>query len=236
MNRFTILLFFFDALVRGARRKSTLDGLLNGLKHDDPFVRRRAAAALSMLSYDVALAVPALIDALADADLRVRQEAALALKRMGLRAVPYLKEQLQLSSGSIRRKIVVLLALNLPGDPSLKRVLSGVLADRDNTVRKVAAWGLLSHRGPPEAPLKNLKRSPKSRKTSQRRRRAHPRGMRSKVSGSRRLKRTPVDSGGPGRLSLERPYARTMRAVLASPNSPMAFRVSTMSLAACPSR
>lgn len=215
MNRFTILLFFADAMIRGARRRKTLDGLLRGLKHDHPFARRRAASALTMLSYDESVAAPVLIDALLDSDPHVRQDAALALKRMGPRAIPFLAGEVKVGPVEKRRKLIVLLGLNLPRNPDVRSTLLGALTDREAAVRKAAAWALLSQRSP---------------KTRARRRcylaqRAPQRRARSKVSADREV-------GEPHSPRPSSFYARTMRAKpVSSRKSPMALRVSTMSLA-----
>lgn len=236
MNRFTILLFFVDAMFRGARRRNTLDGLLRGLQHQDPFVRRRAASALSMLAYEAEVAAPALIHALGDLDPRVQAEAAIALKRMGPKAVPFLKEHVRQGCAKTRKKVLVLLGLNLPKNPAIRETLEGALGDRDKDVRQAAAWALLKNRRLTKRP-KGLRRArcrPRSRRS------------RSRLTKTRRApKQLPqpslLHSGGePLRLSStlrSRRYARSIRAVRSSPaTAPIALRVSTMSLAVRPSR
>ncbi|MDF1661275.1 MAG: HEAT repeat domain-containing protein [Planctomycetota bacterium] len=225
MNRFTILLFFVDAMIRGARRPSTLDGLLHGLKHDDPFARRRAATALSMLSYDVDVAAPALVQALIDPDPRVRQDVALALKRMGQCAVPYLTAQVQYGPAALRRKVLVLLGLNQPRSVEVQAALMGALGDKDHGVRNAAAWALLRHRTLRKVSQHRRRGLPKTRRKSSKRRMAQPRKARQSFA----------EPGEPYRLRFADTYARTIRAAASSWKSPIALRVSTMSLAFCPS-
>src|SRR5207249_1778552 len=101
----------------------------------DPLIRRWATAALGEIGPTAPAAIPALIDVLADADMKNRALAMVALGKMGARAVPRLIEALQHADATVRRCAARTLARCSRGGDSVP-ALVGLLRDPDPQVRE----------------------------------------------------------------------------------------------------
>jgi HEAT repeat protein len=115
-------------------------GDANGL-----FVRQSAAVALERIGPAAAEAVPALIQALGDADENVRAKAAVALGRIGpaaAEAVPALIQALGDADENVRAKGAVALGGIGPAAAEAVPALIAALGDANENIRESAAWAL----------------------------------------------------------------------------------------------
>ena len=131
-----------DTLKRTSR--DAPDSLMNAVcrlaTHPEMSVRRRAVYILGETS-DTELALPVLIQALADPRYPVRRNAAVALGKLGdRRAVTPLIPALQDASKRVRREVVRV--LGELGDARAVEPLCAALVDGDETVRRAAAEAL----------------------------------------------------------------------------------------------
>jgi HEAT repeat protein len=125
-------------LLAATRETPVVDRLSRALDGQPPGLRREAVRVLA--SFGDPRAVPALVQAMADADEAVVTEAVEALGRSGLVGVPAMVSALEGGSTAARRCVAKALGQR-PGT-AMVRALVQALADRDSEVRRAAARSL----------------------------------------------------------------------------------------------
>jgi HEAT repeat protein len=128
--------------MRGLALGDDLPVLLKSLKHSDAEVRRSAAVALESFGPEAATVVPALTQALDDADAVTQVVAARTLGQIGMAALPGLLQALGKPEKQVRREAIwALVRLGVAAKDAVP-ALAGALRDSDLRVRLGAAQAL----------------------------------------------------------------------------------------------